>query len=427
MDDQFSQSRAKLARLFAEEIVRQLVAAGHTAFFAGGCVRDQLRGEDTPDDYDIATSATPEQVTAIFGKHRTILVGVSFGVVCVRGKRDGHAMQVEVATFRVDGKYSDGRHPDSVVYSTAQNDAQRRDFTINGIFFDPIANQVIDYVDGEKDIKLGIIRAIGVPHDRFEEDKLRMLRAIRFAARFGYQIDPETQAAIHEMADQIKVVSPERIAMEMRKMFVLARRDWAIRELWSTGLLRTIHPELNEYWSDATKRESALELVRMLKQPDFCTVAAAVLYDIAHDSTKPVLQYAVELKQQWRLSNDEATTIGYLLNASETFSRAEEFSWSELQPWLIQPAAGQAIDLARCILLRSEKSVVGLERCITALSWPREQLDPPPLVNGKDLYQAGVKPGPTFALKLHEIRSLQLDGKLNTHDEAMEWLRKVES
>jgi poly(A) polymerase len=422
MGDQVNHTRAMLARSFAEEIVRQLVSAGHTAFFAGGCVRDQLRGEETPDDYDVATSATPEQVTAIFGKHRTILVGVSFGVVCVRGKRDGHAMQVEVATFRVDGKYSDGRHPDSVVYSTAQNDAQRRDFTINGIFFDPIANQVIDYVDGEKDIKLGVVRAIGEPHHRFEEDKLRMLRAIRFAARFNYVIDSTTESAIREMADQIKVVSPERIAMEMRKMFVLARRDWVIRELWSTGLLRTIHPELNEYWSDATKRDQALELVQMIEQSDFCTVAAAVLFDIAHDSVKPVLQYAIDLKQQWRLSNDEATTIGYLLNASETFSRAEQFAWSELQPWLIQPAARQAIDLARCILLRSGKSVACLERCIAALAWPRDQLDPPPLVNGKDLYQAGVKPGPTFAIKLHEIRSLQLDGKLKTHADALEWL-----
>src|SRR5829696_9146494 len=202
-------------REFATDIVGRLRREGFRALWAGGCVRDLLLGQD-PADYDVATDATPEQVMAIFG-HRTVPVGVSFGVVRVRHPRGG---EVEVATFRSDGAYVNGRYPESVVFSSPEQDAARRDFTINGMFYDPFAEQVIDYVGGRADLEARILRAIGDPWARFREDKLRLLRAVRFAARFRLTIDPATRAALRAMAGQIVVVAAERIAQELRRMLV---------------------------------------------------------------------------------------------------------------------------------------------------------------------------------------------------------------
>src|SRR5262249_50574556 len=195
-------------REFAISVVRRLQEAGHQALWAGGCVRDELLGL-APKDYDVATDARPEEVRRLF--KRTIAVGASFGVVEVLGQRP---LKVQVATFRSDISYSDGRHPDAVVFSTARDDAVRRDFTINGMFFDPLGNQLIDYVGGQADLQAKVLRAIGDPATRIAEDKLRMLRAVRIAARFELTIDPATFAAIRTMADQITVVSAERIAEE---------------------------------------------------------------------------------------------------------------------------------------------------------------------------------------------------------------------
>ncbi|MGH7200793.1 MAG: CCA tRNA nucleotidyltransferase, partial [Planctomycetaceae bacterium] len=196
---------------FALEVVRRLREAGHQALWAGGCVRDLLLGRE-PQDYDVATDAVPETVRDLFGRRRTLAVGASFGVIIVRGPQS----EVEVATFRTDLGYSDGRRPDAVAFSTPQEDAQRRDFTINGMFYDPIAERIIDYVGGEEDLKRRIIRAIGRPEDRMAEDKLRMLRAVRFAARFDFAIDPATLTAIQQQARELVIVSAERIAAEMR-------------------------------------------------------------------------------------------------------------------------------------------------------------------------------------------------------------------
>src|SRR5438874_6755264 len=194
-------NHAMTDRAFATDVVRRLKEAGFEALWAGGCVRDQMLGRE-PDDYDVATSARPEQVQALF--RRTVAVGVSFGVVEVLGPRtpDG-PLKVQVATFRRDAAYSDGRHPDAVTFSTAREDAERRDFTINGMFFDPLEERVIDYVGGEADLKAGIVRAIGDPLQRLTEDKLRLLRAVRFAARFAFTLDPTTAAALKSMADEI--------------------------------------------------------------------------------------------------------------------------------------------------------------------------------------------------------------------------------
>ena len=198
-------------REFALEIAKRLRTAGFESLWAGGCVRDELLGIP-PKDYDIATSATPDQIRDLFGRRRTLPIGAAFGVVTVLGPRT--AGQIEVATFRTDAAYSDGRHPDSVSFTTAEHDAQRRDFTINGLFYDPIAETVVDYVGGQNDLNLRTIRAIGDPRLRIGEDKLRMLRAIRFAAAFDFTIDPATFAAIQQMAGEILTVSAERIGME---------------------------------------------------------------------------------------------------------------------------------------------------------------------------------------------------------------------
>jgi poly(A) polymerase len=202
-------------REFAIDVVKRLQSAGFQAFWAGGCVRDELLGL-VPKDYDIATDARPEEVQRLF--RRTVAVGVSFGVVEVLGPRqDGDVLKVQVATFRTDAGYSDGRRPDQVVFSSAREDALRRDFTTNGMFFDPLKNELLDYVGGQADLQARVLRAIGDPHVRFAEDKLRLLRAIRIATRFDLTIEPATAAAIRAMADQLPVVSAERIADELRE------------------------------------------------------------------------------------------------------------------------------------------------------------------------------------------------------------------
>jgi len=202
---------------FAEDVVGRLREAGFEAYWAGGCVRDQMMGR-RPKDFDVATSATPEQIRELFGRRRTLAIGAAFGVITVLG---GKPLEpIEVATFRRDAAYSDGRHPDSVTFSSAEEDASRRDFTINGLFYDPVEKKVIDFVGGCEDMQRRVIRAIGCPRDRITEDKLRMLRAVRFAAALEFEIDEETFLAVREMADQIGVVSAERIAAEVTKMLI---------------------------------------------------------------------------------------------------------------------------------------------------------------------------------------------------------------
>ncbi len=241
-DQRVSSKRDEQARQFALEVVRRLRQAGYEAYWAGGCVRDYLLGL-TPHDYDVATSATPEEVQRLF--RRTVTVGASFGVVEVLGPRaDGETISIQVATFRSEGPYSDGRHPDSVTFTNAVQDAQRRDFTINGLFYDPLTGQVLDYVGGQQDLQARILRAIGNPRERFQEDRLRILRAVRLAAQFSLTLEPETAEAIRAMANQITVVSAERIAEELRRLLTDAGRVRGLELLHELGLLAPIFPEL---------------------------------------------------------------------------------------------------------------------------------------------------------------------------------------
>src|SRR5947208_9104318 len=229
-------------REFAVDVVRRLRDAGFQGLWAGGCVRDDLLGL-VPKDYDVATDARPEQVQALF--RRTVAVGASFGVVEVLGPRTpAGPLKVQVATFRADGSYSDGRHPDAVVFSSPEEDARRRDFTVNGMFFDPLTEQVIDYVGGRDDLRDGVLRAIGDPAQRFAEDKLRLLRAVRFATRFNLTLDPATAHAIRAMAGEITVVSAERIADELRKLLTDPRRAAGMRLMDEVALVTPILPEV---------------------------------------------------------------------------------------------------------------------------------------------------------------------------------------
>ena len=235
--------RPQNPREFAVYVVERLREGGYEALWAGGCVRDQLLNIK-PKDYDVATDATPEQVIDLFGKRKTVPVGISFGVVMVLGpsKKCG---QIEVATFRADGEYLDGRRPDSVEFCSAEEDAKRRDFTINGMFYDPTSDMVIDYVDGQNDLKSKTVRAIGDPWSRFSEDKLRMLRAARFASTFGFEIESETADAIVALASNLNQVSVERIAQELRRMLAASSRGQALRDLFQLGLLAEIFPSLD--------------------------------------------------------------------------------------------------------------------------------------------------------------------------------------
>src|SRR5262245_60658618 len=307
-------------RDFAVEVVETLTKAGFTALWAGGCVRDLLLGK-APDDYDVATNARPEQVQDVFGPKRTRAIGASFGVVLVHGPRRKGAGDVEVATFRTEGPYLDGRRPEHVAYATAEEDARRRDFTINGMFFDPLADQVLDYVGGREDIERKVVRAIGDAHARFREDKLRMLRAVRIAARFEFTLDPQTAQAIQAMAPELLVVSQERIAMELKKMLVHHRRARALALAHELRLLTIIFPELVPVIASAGQPDAAdrwqvtLRTLEMLEGPRFELALAAALREVAFDRAPAEAAAAVEtICRRLRLSNDETDDVAWLVS-----------------------------------------------------------------------------------------------------------------
>jgi tRNA nucleotidyltransferase/poly(A) polymerase len=406
------------------DVVRKLRAAGHQALWAGGCVRDELLG-NRPKDFDVATSATPEAVREVFGRRRTRAIGAAFGVISVIGRSgEGH---VEVATFRRDAPYSDGRHPDSVTFSTAEEDAQRRDFTINGLFFDPLAGEVIDYVGGQADLAAGIVRAIRDPHERFAEDKLRMLRAVRFAVTFGFELEAQTLAAIRQHAAEITVVSPERIAGELRRMLVLPRRAEALELLLRSGLLAVIWPEAAALAPAAGKEASpdprwrrALAVLAALVEPSFPVALAAVVRETVASGEPEALAAAVEtLFLRWRLSNEERDVAQWALAHEQELRRARLLSWTRVQRLLVADHVGPLLQLAEAVARAVDGQTADIDFCRERLAWPREQLDPRPLLSGTDLRVAGIKPGPRYKELLDAARDAQLEGRITTREEAL--------
>lgn len=397
---------AAKVRAFAEQVAGRLREAGHQAFFAGGCVRDLLLGK-TPKDYDVATSARPEQVQALF--RRTVAVGVSFGVVkVVKGPHLG----VEVATFRSDGEYRDGRRPESVRFADAREDALRRDFTINGMFLDPTNGEVLDFVGGKEDLGRKVIRAIGDPERRFAEDKLRLLRAVRFAARLGFHIDPATMSAVQRMAPELGAVSGERILMEIRLLFEGPSRGSGFDLLATTGLAAVVFASNADEFTDQTNVSRLKRQFELLPADAPFALSVALVHAEFGDDVRSCEQFFERLKG----SNDERRLAVWLLKNKDALRdipsrplsyRKRLYAHAEWQ-WLsaFSLALGLVEDVEWC---RRERD-----------SLPPEEVNPPPLVTGDDLQQAGFTPGPQFKVWLERIRDLQLDGDLKSADDAID-------
>ena len=418
------------------EIVRRLKHSGFTALWAGGCVRDHLL-DKTPQDYDVATNATPKQVRKIFAKLKTLDVGASFGVIIIVGPSG--AGEVEVATFRSDGPYADGRRPDSVTFSTPEEDAQRRDFTINGMFLDPLDHKVLDYVGGERDLSQGYIRAIGDPHERMREDKLRMLRAVRFTAHLEFGLARATKAAVTEMASEIHAVSAERIAAELRRMLTDPHRHVAIELADEVGLLREILPEVvglrpgidrcepseiqlkdgrrtpRAELIQASSRSPRLAALRLLHEPSFELAFAVLLLGVANVEV---------ICRRLKLSNDELEKTAWLVRQQEALRDADQFSLAKLKRLLAHPFRDDLLALTRAMLLAQQADLHQVLFCERFLeTTPPEILDPPPLVTGNDLIELGLRPGPRFKQLLEEVRDQQLNGELTDRTAALKWVQ----
>ncbi|MCG8585477.1 MAG: CCA tRNA nucleotidyltransferase [Pirellulales bacterium] len=393
-------------RQLAIEVVERLRSAGYDAYWAGGCVRDQLLGRE-PKDYDVATSAPPDEIRDVFGRKRTLAIGAAFGVITVLGKKE--AGMVEVATFRKDATYSDGRHPDAVEFTNAEEDARRRDFTINALFYDPVNDEVIDFVDGQSDIDARIVRAVGEAAQRIDEDKLRMLRAVRFAAVFDFVLESATLEAVTRHANEIKVVSAERIAEELRRMLVDKHRARAVALLRETTLLEIVVPELGSM----TDWDETDQLLAALEEPSFPLAFAGLLSRL--DDSNLVRQIARRLK----LSNEESDRAAWLVENQSTCVRAEQLAWHQLQRVLIQPGADELVALDEAWARVRSQSTTGIELCRAKLALDPAELNPPPLITGDDLVAHGVPRGKIYRELLDKVRDAQLDGRIDSRDQAL--------
>src|SRR6266853_63325 len=409
------------ARELADQICATLRRSGHQAYLVGGCVRDILLDRD-PSDYDISTDARPERVQELFPRSRG--VGAKFGVILI--VEDG--AEVEVATFRSDIGYSDGRHPDHVVYSDSpKDDVRRRDFTINGLLMDPATREVLDFVDGRADLRAGIVRAIGDPRERFAEDKLRMMRAVRFAARFSFQIDPDTLAAAQGLSAQVTQVSPERIREELTKLLTegAARRGFELLD--ETGLLAAVLPEIARMKGVEQPPQYHPEgdvwiHTRMMleKLPPNCssTLAWGVLL---HDVGKPPT-FAPANGPGTRIRFDGHVEVGARM--AERICR--ELRQATLKRFVRLPRFEEHLELHRLDCLSSHGSLDAYEFVRDFLAkTPPEQVRPPRLVTGDDLKEMGMPPGPRFKEILLAVEEAQLDGRFSDRESALEFARSI--
>jgi tRNA nucleotidyltransferase/poly(A) polymerase len=428
----------------ARAIAARLRAAGYAAYLAGGCVRDRLLGR-APKDFDVATEAPATAVQQLFD--RTIPVGVQFGVVVVVES----GQPVEVATFRADAVYLDGRHPSSVRFSSPEDDAQRRDFTINGMFLDPVTDAVIDYVGGQADLRAGIIRAIGDPAARISEDRLRMLRAVRFAARLGFVIEPATSAAIQEAARSITDIAWERIGDEVVRMLTdsaggSARRAYELLD--RTGLLAPILPEVAalkgveqspDYHPEGDVFLHTLGLLEQLEQPAETLALGALLHDVAKPpcarrDAKRITFYghcemgaemAVGICQRLRRSRETWERVAMLVRDHLRLVNAPEMRLSTLKRFLASAGIDELLELCRMDALASNKDLSYYEFCKRKqLELGAEEIRPEPLLRGRDLLELGFQPGPRIGQILSAVAEAQLDGTLTTRAQAIDWVRE---
>ena len=424
----------------AAQIVARLRAAGHQAYFVGGCVRDLLLGRE-PKDFDVATSALPDQVLTLFEK--TFAVGAHFGVVLVSSGEP--EIMTEVATFRSDGVYSDGRHPDAVRFSSSPDeDVKRRDFTINGMLLDPATGEVLDFVGGRNDLQAGLIRAIGDPGERFAEDKLRMLRAVRFAARFAFALQPATAMAIRELAPAVNQVSRERVRDELTRMLTEGRAGSAFEMLDATGLLAQVLPEVAKMKGVAQPPQYHPEgdvwvhtMLLLAGLPAGCPPAlawGALLHDVGKPATFRVapdrirfdghvetgIRIAEEICRRLRFPNHETEQILSLIANHMRFADAPRMKQSTLKRFFRLPHFDQHLALHRLDCLASHGSLelydFARERFETL---PEEQVRPSLLLTGKDLIEAGYRPGPQFTEMLAVAEDAQLEGAVHTRQQAL--------
>ncbi len=456
------------AQQHAIGIIRTLRERGHQAYLCGGCVRDLLLGRE-PADYDVTTDATPDQVMRIFPE--TYAVGAQFGVVLVpiRGEPDSadkntsaasspepagndsgssKADLVEVATFRSDVSYSDGRHPDEVRFSShPREDVERRDFTINGLLMDPVSGEVLDFVEGRKDLEARLVRAIGDPERRFAEDKLRMLRAVRFAARFGYAIDPPTFSAIQKLAPQVHQVSQERVREELTKMLTEGQARRAFLLLDRSGLLPEVLPEISamkgveqppEFHPEGDVFVHTLLLLEKLPHPCSTTLAwGSLLHDVGKPPTFRVapdrirfdghvevgVRMAAEICRRLRFSNDDTEQILALIDHHMRFGQVMQMKESTLKKFLRLPGFEEHLELHRsdCLSSHGELSAYNFAKDKLA-SIPAEQMRPAPLVTGDDLIAAGYVPGPRFKEILSAVEDGQLESRLRSKEQALQFV-----
>ena len=426
----------------ARDIVRRLRARGHVAYYAGGCVRDLLRGE-TPKDIDVATDARPEQVQKIFP--RTYAVGAHFGVIVVL--EDG--MQFEVATFRSDGAYVDGRRPTEVHFATAQEDAARRDFTINGMFFDPEADEVIDFVNGRSDLDAKVIRAIGDARQRFAEDRLRMLRAVRFATTLAFEIEPATWDALRQNASAINEISAERIRGELVRIFLSPHRVRGWDLLDASGLMRVVLPELEalkgceqppqfhpegdvfkhtRIMLELLPEDVSLPLVFSVlfhdigKPPTFAVDETGRIRFNGHDRVGAEMTEAVMLRLRFSRAEIDATVE--MVRQHMVFKDVPNMRTAKLKRFMARPTFVDELELHRVDCASSHAMLDNYEFLLRKRDeFANEPIIPPPLVRGDDLIALGLKPGPHFKEILEAIETRQLEGAFKNREEALEWVK----
>ncbi len=433
------------SRQRAAAVAAKLRAAGFKAYFAGGCVRDRLLGRE-PKDYDIATAAVPAQVIELFPGANE--VGAHFGVVIAKY----HGQHVEIATFRTDGSYKDGRRPETVEFSTPEHDAQRRDFTINGLFENPETGEIIDFVGGRTDLEARVIRAIGDPQARFTEDSLRLLRAVRFSTTLGFEIEPATLAAISACSELLERISPERIRDEFSKIIVSPRRRKGFEMLVDTGLIRHFMPEVlkmigceqpPEWHPEGDVYTHTCIMLEMLAPDAPLELCLAVLL---HDIAKPPCQtfddeagrirfnghdamgaeMAEAILRRLRYSNDTIAAVVPMVARHMQFMNVQQMRTAKLKRFMAEPQFELEMELHRVDCGSSNGFTDNYEFLQKKeAEFAAEPLIPPPLVSGRDLIKLGLQPGPRFREILEAIQTEQLEGRILDREPAMDYLKRL--
>lgn len=439
-------------RQSAESIAKTLADAGYVVFFAGGCVRDRLL-DKSPKDYDIATNATPEQVLTLFPKADSI--GAHFGVMLV--KLNGE--HFEIATFRTDGSYSDGRRPETVAYSSPEEDAQRRDFTVNGLFEDPFTGELIDYVEGKTDLASKTLRAIGNPDERFNEDALRLMRAVRFATVLGFEIEPTTWQAICNNAPLLQKISVERIQVEFNKILLSPNRRKGLEMLVDAKLVQYFLPEVldligceqpPQWHPEGDVYTHTCIMLEMLQSPELFPEGKEATLELAlsvllHDIGKPATytydeadqrirfnghdgvgaEMSEEILRRLKYPNSTIEDVSKMVANHMNFMHVQQMKISKLKRFMSRDTFEQEMELHRVDCASSN----GFTDNYTYLLDKREEfanepIIPPPLVQGRDLIELGMKPGPSFKTLLTAIETEQLEGRLNDRDQALAWVQE---